>query len=127
MSNLVKHAQKELALLGEEEVTVAGYLRIVRAFAAMGHSGGSASVAIPVITKLLCFEPLTPLTNNADEWIHHGGDVWGNPGGEGIWQNRRDGRAFSCDDGKTYWLVTDKKRRIFGRKTYKSVRSAPPA
>lgn len=97
-SNLVDHARRELAVLGEEPHTVEGYINVIRAFADMGHSGGSAMVAIPVIGKLLRFENLTPLTDDPDDWVEVGC---------GMWQNRRCGRMFSQDGGVSYTDVDD--------------------
>lgn len=105
-SNLVSHARTELTLIGEELDTIEGYLKVIQAFADMGHSGGSASVAIPVIHELLYYKNLTPLTNNPDEWMHHTEETWGEPGG--IWQNRRNGEAFSNDGGRTYYLLSER-------------------
>jgi hypothetical protein len=98
MSNLVDHAKRELELLGEEEETVEGYLKIVQAFADMGHSGGSASVAIPTINALLQYKNLTALTDNPDEWMAVDDQAW---------QNRRNSEAFSTDGGKTYYLLSE--------------------
>lgn len=106
-SNLVKHARRELEILGEEPETIAGYLRIVQAFADMGHSGGSASVAIPTINALLRFQNLKPLTDDENEWVHHTEETWGEPGG--VWQNVRNSTAFSKDGGKTYYLLDEDK------------------
>lgn len=97
-SNLVAHARRELALIGEEPATVDGYVKVIQAFADMGHSGGSASVAIPTIHRLLNFENLARLTDNPDDWIEVG---------YGLWQNRRCSRMFSEDGGKTYTDVND--------------------
>ena len=105
MSNLVDHARRELALIGEEPETVAGYLNVIQAFADMGHSGGSASVAIPVITQLLQFKNLAPLTDYPADWVHVAEETWGSPGG--IWQNVRNSEAFSNDAGKTYYLLSE--------------------
>ncbi len=98
MSNLVEHARRELALIGEEQEFVDGYLNVIQAFADMGHSGGSASVAIPVINQLLQFNNLSPLTNDSDEWI----DV-----DDGTWQSTRNCEAFSPDGGQTYYLLSE--------------------
>lgn len=106
MSNLITHARRELELLGEDEETIKGYLTMIAAFSEMGHSGGSASVFIPTISRLLWHKNLTPLTNDPAEWIHHDESTWGEPGG--IWQNNRDSSAFSKDGGKSYYLQSDK-------------------
>lgn len=105
MSNLVQHAERELTLLGEDQETIDGYKKVIQAFADMGHSGGSAAIAIPVINELLQFNNITPLTDNPDEWQYISEDVWGSSGG--IWQNRRSGEAFSNDGGKTYYLLSE--------------------
>lgn len=100
-SNLVVHAKRELALIGEEPETVEGYIKVIQAFVDMGHSGGSAMVAIPVINRLLQFENLSPLTNDPEDWIEVG---------DGLWQNRRCSRMFSEDGGITYTDVNDPKK-----------------
>lgn len=105
MSNLVEHAKRELSLIGEEEETVEGYLKIIQAFSNMNHSGGSASVAIPVINRLLQFQNLTALTNDPDEWMYFSEDIAGIRGG--VWQNLRNSSAFSNDGGRTYYLLTE--------------------
>ena len=106
MSNLVDHARKELALLGEEPDTIDWFCRVVEEFASYGHSGGSASVCIPMLNELLQFKNLTPLTDNPDEWLYHGPD-YGGP----IWQNIRNSEAFSKDGGKTYYLLSERVTR----------------
>lgn len=102
MSNLVAHAKRELELVGEEPEIIDGYLKVIQAFADMGHSGGSASVAIPVINELLQFNNLTPLTDDPSEW-NNVSDI----SGEEMWQNRRNSEAFSTDGGKTYYLLSE--------------------
>jgi len=105
LSNLVNHARRELELVGEDEVTIEGYLGVIQAFADMGHSGGSAMVAIPVITELLSFKNLTPLTDDPEEWMHIAEEMWGEK--EGVYQNRRNSEAFSYDKGRTYYLLSE--------------------
>lgn len=99
-SNLVSHARHELERLGEEGYVIDWYLTVVRAFASIDHSGGSAAAALPVLERLLRYEPLTDLTDDPAEWIDRG-EVNGMP----WWQNTRDSRAMSHDGGKTYWMV----------------------
>lgn len=102
-SNLVIHARRELQLIGEDPDTVDGYLKVIQAFADMGHSGGSAMVAIPTLKRLFSFENLTPLTDDPEDWI----DV-----GYALWQNRRNSRMFSTDGGKTYTDVDDPQPKV---------------
>lgn len=104
-SNLVKHAKKELELLGEDEETVNGYLEVFRAFGKMGHSGGSAAIAIPVINALLMGKNLTPLTDDPAEWMVINKDQWDSK--NDIWQSTRNSEAFSTDGGKTYYLLSE--------------------
>lgn len=122
MSNIIDHAKRELDMINEEPDVVDAYLKIVETFAGMGHSGGSAFVAIPVITALLSLENLSPLTNNPSEWRFHDAETWGDPDGLGIWQNVRNGEAFSKDNGKTYWLLSED-GRFGGEKTMHIARS----
>lgn len=97
---LIEHAKRELEILGEsDEDFKQMIIRTVGAFASYGHSGGSASVAIPMINDLLQFKNLTPLTNNPKEW---------NKVGPNIWQSCRCPEAFSDDGGKTYHLNSER-------------------
>lgn len=102
-NNLVIHARRELELIGEEPDVIAGYLRVIQSFADMGHSGGSAMVAVPTISRLLQFENLAPLTDDPEDWIEVG---------YGLWQNRRCSRMFSEDGGKTYTDVEDREKTV---------------
>lgn len=102
MSNLVRHAERELALAREDEQVVAATLEIVAVFARVGHSGTSAHFHRQMIHRLLAFEHLTPLTDNPGEWVEVG---------HGMWQNVRNSEAFSEDGGKTYYLLSERRRR----------------
>lgn len=112
MSNLVEHARRELSLVeqgpdGDREFA-ASLLRAVEGFASYpGHSGGSAAVAVEWLTRLLRFENISPLTDSPDEWEHVAAALWGDPAGEGVWQNRRCPQAFSHDGGRTYYLLSE--------------------
>jgi hypothetical protein len=110
MSNLVDHARRELELISEDEEAISGYLRVVQAFADMGHSGSSAAIATPVINRLLQFKNISPLTEDPSEWFYHGPETWGSADGSGIWQNTRDPACFSTDGGKTYYRVDEQPR-----------------
>ena len=117
-SNLVAHARRELELIGEEPETIEWYLRVVKEFSSYGHSGGSMSVAVPTLQVLLSFQNLSPLTINPDEWMFISEDLWGNTGG--IWQNVRNGEAFSNDGGVTYYLLSENKYPSKVRTMHKS-------
>lgn len=105
MVSLVEHAKYELELIDEEPAIIEQYLKIIEIFADGGHSGGSASVFIPVLNELLWHRNLSPLTNDPEEWEFHDEEKWGAPGG--VWQNKRNSQAFSHDEGKTYYLVLE--------------------
>lgn len=105
-SNLVRHARTELAMVGNGPEIDEPLIEMVRIFSEMGHSGSSAFYTVQVLERLLRFENLYPLTDNPEEWQFHGEDISGSK--DGIWQNRRNGSAFSTDGGKTYYLIGDK-------------------
>lgn len=117
MSNMVEHAKRELSMINEDPEFVEAYLKIVEIFAGMGHSGGSASIAIPTITALLEQQNLSPLTDNPEEWQFHDGTVWPP---DGIWQNKRNGEAFSKDGGKTYYVLSEGPEAYGERPLHKS-------
>jgi hypothetical protein len=105
MTNLVDHARRELELIGQFAEDPAYAQSIVAAVAAVtsyGHSGGSASVAINQLTKLLNHEALGPITDDPAEWCDQSG-----ASGYPLWQNVRDPRMMSLDGGKTYFNVDD--------------------
>jgi hypothetical protein len=102
-SALCRHARRELELCHEDEEMIQWYLEVILAFISYGHSGGSASVTIPILNDLLQFKNLTPLTKDPDEWVEVGeiGD------GEPLWQNVRNSKALSLDGGNTHYFVDD--------------------
>lgn len=107
---MLEHAKYELNLLlekceDEEELRMQkainnDILEIIETFAKQGHSGMSAGYAIPIITKLLNYEPISPLTLKDDEFVEVA---------TGVFQNKRDGRIFKQTDrfdGKPYNVDT---------------------
>ena len=106
MSNLVEHARRELALIGEEPEMTACLIKAVEGFASFpGHSGGSLAAARDMLMRLLNFGNLAPLTSDPAEWEDRSPES-----GYPIWQNVRNSAAFSEDGGATYWLVDDSPR-----------------
>ena len=66
-SQTATHARRELTLLGEEPAMIDWYCRVIDEFMSFGHSGGSASVAIPTLNELLQQHALPPLTDDPAE------------------------------------------------------------
>ena len=98
--DLATYAKSELKRTGDWESDPAWCQSIVAAaaaFSSYGHSGGSAAAGIAALNRLLQFQPLGPLTSDPGEWVQVAEDMW---------QNVRDGRAFSHDGGKT-WKVNE--------------------
>jgi hypothetical protein len=104
MSNLLSHAERELDLIGlTEEDEYNGMMRkhilhMIKEFAAEGHSGFSASYAISLLSKLLEFKPLSPLTGEDSEW----NDVAQYGDGTTLYQNNRRSSVFKDADGSCY-------------------------
>lgn len=110
MSNLIKHAKREFLAVGYKPVEEEedgpnkwiqeNVLELLRVFSEQGHSGSSAPYCIETFKRLAMFEPLTPLSGDADEW---------NEVGDGYWQNNRCSRIFKEADGRAY----DIRGRVF--------------
>ena len=130
MSNLVKFAEDELARIGMgadssdiNKLMHDHIIHMVKEFSKEGHSGFSASYAIGILTKLLNYEPLTPLTGDDDEWMEIEEGMAGRPG---VFQNKRCSHVFK-EDGQAY----DTEGQIFypkGRRsdTYTNINSRVP-
>lgn len=112
MSNLVEHAKRELELAGVEHDVRPSIISAISCFASYGHSGGSASIVIPMINDLLNFRNISPLTDDPSEWMRVG-DEDTLP----IYQSTRRADAFSNDGGRTYYCLDEPKARDWlGRK-----------
>jgi len=98
-SELVTHARRELASIGETAEMTEKYVAVVKAFEDMELDGGGVQIGIAVIGGILNFQNLGPLTDNPDEWHQHE---------ENLHQNRRNGEAFSTDGGRTYTLLSER-------------------
>lgn len=104
--SLVEHATRELELCGqtaEDPGYAATLIATIAAFASYGHSGGSQSLAIEQLHKLLQYRTLSPLTSDPEEWEDRS-EISGAP----LWQNRRDSAAMSRDGGQTWYFVDDR-------------------
>lgn len=107
--SLVQFAEDELKLIGMGADTEDEYnkmmhdaiIEIVQKFAEQGHSGFSAGYALSVLTKLMNYDALTPLTGEDSEWTllderTTGGDQ------DMKWQNKRCFSVFKQADGRAY-------------------------
>lgn len=100
MSDLIEHARREMKLAGLYDydsdyggMLPEGILKLVEVFSEEDHSGGSASLAISILDRVLRFEPLTPLTGSDDEWFEVS---------DGVWQNNRCSHVFKDTETGAY-------------------------
>ena len=102
MSNLLKHAERELKFIGYDgkdeynNMAKAAIMELLTTFANQGHSGFSANYIVNLFNKLAKYETLSPLKGNDDEW-NDVSDMSGDR--KTLFQNNRDGRVFKNDDG----------------------------
>jgi len=118
--NLYQHALRELKLAGlfDSDADYGGMMGkavmdMVEAFCKQGHSGGSASIVLQIMPKLLKFENLTPITSSPDDWMNVC-EYYGTDKGfkEDMWQCKRNPALFSTDGGKTYYHLDENPRVI---------------
>lgn len=108
MSNLIRHAEREINLAGLNlptadygGATAIQLMSLIETFAAQGHSGGSAQMVIEAFNRLARYLPLTPLTGADDEW--------GPSPDERRLQNLRCSRVFKhLPTGRAYDVTTDR-------------------
>ena len=102
MSNILKHAERELSLIGYDgkdaynNMAKAAIMELLTTFANQGHSGFSANYVSDIFNKLARFETLSPLTGEDNEW----NDVTEMSGDrKTLFQNNRDSAVFKDDTG----------------------------
>lgn len=125
MSNLVKHAEREMRLAGlyDADSDYGGMIpeAVINMIKARGegHSGGSHYLTMQVFNKVANYETLTPITSNPDEWFMHDANY---TGGKEMWQNTRQSSCFSYDAGQTWYDIDDKKKKNWpNRKWYQKL------
>ena len=106
MSSIVEFTKSELDRIGmteDNEHEINRFMRehlihMVEEFSKAGHSGFLASYALNSLTKLLNWEPLSPLTGDESEWTYIAtlGD------NDMQYQNNRCSRVFKGSDGRAY-------------------------
>jgi hypothetical protein len=102
---LKHHAERELDIIGMTEDSVEmdaamrnHILHMIDEFSKEGHSGFSASYAISILSKLMRYEPLTPLTGEDSEWMEIAKEQTGSNQGT-LYQNKRASHVFKDDTG----------------------------
>jgi hypothetical protein len=112
-SNFVSWARDELRRAGlfDEDADYGGMLgeevmRMVETFDEAGHSGFSAQMAASIFARLSAWKPLTPISDDPDEWMHIDEDMAGDAT---TWQSRRSPSLFSCDGGKRYYDIDERR------------------
>lgn len=97
--NLVKHAKRELELIGMFDerdfyggMTGNAVMELITVFSWQGHSGMSAGLVRGLFDKAADFRPLSPLTGEESEW--------GTCADKD--QNNRCSRVFRDEDGTAY-------------------------
>lgn len=97
MSQLVSYAREELGRIGQiyDGMVNEAALELVQKFSKQGHSGGSAVLTLEIASKLMRFQPLTPLTGEDNEW----NEISMGDGDNPLYQNRRCSTVFKDNDG----------------------------
>jgi hypothetical protein len=105
-SGMVPWVKRELELAGlfDKDSDYEGMLGnrvldIVKLFCEQGHSGGSASLSLSLLDKLLRYKPLTSLGNPTETGDYKDMSM---ESGSPCWQSTRDFSVFSHDEGKTW-------------------------
>lgn len=109
MSNIAKFAESELARIGmgadtKDPMNKAMHdhvMHMVEEFSKEGHSGFSASYALGILTKLLDWKPLTPITDEPDEWNDVSTDsdhiMYQHKRMSSVFKDGENGRAYDID------------------------------
>lgn len=106
-SSWIAHVKRELRL-GKVDSSLYGkllpdaILELAEVFDRQNHSGMSASITSQIFCELVKWNPLSPLTNDPEEW-NDVSAAFEKP----YWQSRRKPSAFSNDGGITY-RITEK-------------------
>lgn len=129
MSNLTEFAEAELAAYvrscsGDEldkrfaESMRRDVLALIRLFASQAHSGGSAPIAVKLFTQLARFEPILPLSGEADEWMEiEAGRLYQSKRAPNVFKEngiayQMDGFVFKDPTGATFTTQPASRRRI---------------
>lgn len=120
-SRLVTWARHELELIPKDEDGVQDYINsqildILNVFCEQGHSGTSAPYMISILTRLMGWKPITPLTGDSDEWEKVDEHTYQNKRCSAVFKNSEDGQAYYIegkvfsDNGGVTWFTNRKSR-----------------
>jgi hypothetical protein len=108
--SIISQAKFELekANIGEEESAV--LLTILGTFFAQFDSGGAVYATIPILQRLLCGQPLTPLTGEDDEWYEPfaDGDAFQNKRCSSVFKTKFSVPHFNLSPGDAYDIDSKK-------------------
>ncbi len=128
METLLDYAQKELKLCGAfGDDSVYGdmlgnaVMELVEVFNRQGHSGISAAITLRLFGRVANFKPLTPITDEPDQWRDIGA-AFGTPG---VMQHKRCGTVFKQPNDAPYNAEAIVFRSATGA-TYTCEKSAQP-
>ena len=101
MSNLVKHAKRELEAVGmfDEDSDYNGMIgtavmELIELFSKQGHSGMSASIVRSLFDKVADYKPLSPITCEPKEWNN---DNYQNNRLSSVFKDGKDGKPYYLD------------------------------
>jgi hypothetical protein len=104
VGELADHAMRELIAFGKKNSELSGFLTVITAFEEMGLKPVDQMAAAQIVSDLLFFRNLVPITDDKNDWqLLPGSDTTG----EGVWQNKRNRGIFSMDGGKTYYSLPE--------------------
>ena len=95
-SPLEEHVRRELEKIDLPEEVKTNIRIIISLYSAYGYFGRTEHEVAEKIMSLVKFKNLSPLTDDPEEWEQMQ---------EGLWTNRRNGRAFSQNGGKTFYYT----------------------
>lgn len=89
-------------------------MNLIKLFEIESHSGFSANVVLSLFERLSHWKPLTPLTGADDEWNDVDEETFQNKRCSSVFKDKEtgecydiDGKVFSTDGGKTYYINKD--------------------
>jgi len=104
MSNLVKHAERELKLAGlfDKDSDYGGMLaesvlELIKVFSDQGHSGHSAGMTSNLFNELSRYKNLTPITLKDDEWIEVAEDRFQNNRISSVFKDGKEEKPYFID------------------------------